>query len=92
MPQAFPQAQLPQEYQNAFKGKKSGEILDPFSIMDKERGVPKFFIVQLTSVNDEREPSVTAWRQQIREQLAQEKAIRRYLDTLRGQMYVSVRI
>jgi peptidyl-prolyl cis-trans isomerase SurA len=92
MPQAFPQAQLPQEYQNAFKGKKAGDILDPFPIMDKERGVPKFFVVQLTSINDAREPSVADWRQQIRDQLSQEKAVRRYLDTLRGATYVSVRM
>jgi peptidyl-prolyl cis-trans isomerase SurA len=92
MPQAFPQAQLPQEYQNAFKGKKAGDILDPFPIVDKERGVPKFFVVQLTSIENEREPSVADWRQQIRDQLSQEKAIRHYLDLLRSQTYVSVRM
>jgi peptidyl-prolyl cis-trans isomerase SurA len=91
MPEPFPQAELPQEYQAAIKGHKSGDILDPFSIVDKSRGVPKFFILQLTSVEDAREPTVADFRQQIRDQLSQQKAIRRYLDGLRKQIFVSVR-
>ncbi|HET7620721.1 MAG TPA: peptidylprolyl isomerase [Gemmatimonadaceae bacterium] len=91
MPEPFPQEQLPQEYQAAIKGHKAGDILDPFSIMDKTRGVPKFFVLQLTSVEDAREPTVADFRQQIRDQLSQQKAIRRYLDGLRKQIFVSVR-
>jgi hypothetical protein len=91
MPEPFPQAELPQEYQAAIKGHKAGDILDPFSIVDKTRGVPKFFILQLTSVEDAREPTVADFRQQIRDQLSQQKAIRRYLDGLRKQIFVSVR-
>jgi peptidyl-prolyl cis-trans isomerase SurA len=91
MPEPFPQAELPQEYQAAIKGHKAGDILPPFSITDKSRGVPKFFILQLTSVKDAREPTVADFRQQIRDQLSQQKAIRRYLDGLRKQIFVSVR-
>jgi peptidyl-prolyl cis-trans isomerase SurA len=91
MPEPFPQSELPQEYQAAIKGHKAGDILDPFSIVDKSRGVPKFFILQLTSVEDAREPTVADFRQQIRDQLSQQKAIRRYLDGLRRQFFVSVR-
>jgi len=91
MPEPFPQAELPQEYQAAIKGHKAGDILDPFGIVDKSRGVPKFFILQLTSVEDAREPTVADFRQQIRDQLSQQKAIRRYLDGLRKQIFVSVR-
>ena len=91
MPEAFPQAELPQEYQTAIQGHKAGDILAPFSIVDKSRGVPKFFILELTSVQDAREPTVSDFRQQIRDQLSQQKAIRRYLNGLREQIYVSVR-
>jgi peptidyl-prolyl cis-trans isomerase SurA len=91
MPEPFPQSELPQEYQAAIKGHKAGDIIDPFSIMDRSRGVPKFFILQLTSVKDAREPTVADFRQQIRDQLSQQKAIRRYLDGLRKQIFVSVR-
>lgn len=91
MPEPFPQAELPEEYQAAIKGHKAGDILDPFSIEDKARGVPKFFVLELTSVKDAREPTVSDFRQQIRDQLSQQKAIRRYLDNLRERIYVSVR-
>lgn len=90
MPDPFPQAQLPKEYQAAIAGHKAGDILDPFTIIDKTRGVPKFFILELTSISGEREPTVADYRERIRDQLSQEKATRRYLDTLRKQTYVAV--
>jgi peptidyl-prolyl cis-trans isomerase SurA len=92
IPQPFPQSQLPQEYQTAIAGHKANDILDPFVIQDKTRGTPKFFVVQITSIMGEHEPTVADWREKIRDQLSQEKAIRRYLDTLRKESYVSVRI
>jgi peptidyl-prolyl cis-trans isomerase SurA len=92
IPQPFPQAQLPQEYQTAIAGHKANDILDPFVIEDKTRGTPKFFVVQITSIAGEHEPTVADWREKIRDQLSQEKAIRRYLDSLRKESYVSVRL
>jgi peptidyl-prolyl cis-trans isomerase SurA len=92
IPQPFPQAQLPQEYQTAIAGHKANDILDPFVIEDKARGTPKYFVVQITSIAAEHEPTVADWREKIRDQLAEEKAIRRYLDGLRKESYVSVRI
>jgi peptidyl-prolyl cis-trans isomerase SurA len=88
----FPQSQLPVEYQTAIKGHKPGDILDPFTMLDKQRGVPKFFVVEIVTIDDDRDPSVADWRDRIRDQLAQEKAIRRYLDTLRRQTFVVVRL
>jgi len=90
MPEAFPQAQLPVEYQAAIKGHKTGDILDPFEIMDKSRGVPKFFILQLTSIEPAREPSLADYRQRMRDDLAQRKGVRNYLDNLRKQTYVAI--
>jgi peptidyl-prolyl cis-trans isomerase SurA len=92
IPQPFPQAQLPQEYQTAIAGHKANDILDPFVIEDKTRGTPKFFVVQITSIAGEHEPTVADWREKIRDQLSEEKSIRRYLDGLRKESYVSVRI
>jgi peptidyl-prolyl cis-trans isomerase SurA len=92
IPQPFPQAQLPQEYQTAIAEHKANDILDPFVIEDKTRGTPKFFVVQITSIAGEHEPTVADWREKIRDQLAEEKSIRRYLDGLRKVSYVSVRI
>lgn len=92
IPTPFPQEQLPAEYQAAIKGHKAGDILEPFAIVDKTREIPKMFVVQITSLEDSREPSVADWRERIRDQLSQEKAVRRYLDTLRKETYVSVRL
>jgi peptidyl-prolyl cis-trans isomerase SurA len=91
MPEPFPQSELPAPYQNAIKGHKAGDILDPFPIEDRSRGVPKFFILQVTSISDAREPTLADYRQRIRDQLSQEKGYRRYLATLRKQTYVSIR-
>jgi peptidyl-prolyl cis-trans isomerase SurA len=92
IPQPFPQSQLPQEYKTAIAGHKANDILDPFMIVDKSRNTPKFFVVQITSIAGEHEPTVADWREKIRDQLSQEKAIRRYLDGLRKDSYVSVRL
>jgi peptidyl-prolyl cis-trans isomerase SurA len=92
IPNPFPQNQLPEPYQRAVEGQQANEILDPFEIEDAARGVPKFVILQLTSVEPEREPSLAEFRQQIREQLAQQKAVRRLFASLREGTYVSVRI
>lgn len=91
MPDPFPQAQLPKEYQAAIKGHKAGDILDPFTIMDASRGVPKFFILELTAVDSAREPTLADYRQDIRDRLTQQKGVRRYLDNLRKQTFVSIR-
>ena len=88
----FPQAQLPVEYQAVIKGHKPGDILDPFSMQDKQRDFPKFFVVELLTMDSERDASVADFKDKIREQLAQEKAIRRYLDILRRQTFVVVRL
>jgi peptidyl-prolyl cis-trans isomerase SurA len=88
----FPQAQLPVEYQAAIKGHKAGDILDPFSIVDKQRSVPKYFVVEIVTINGEREASIQDYHDRIRENLAQEKSVRRYLDILRRQTFVVVRL
>jgi len=92
IPQPFPQSQLPQEYQTAIAGHKANDILDPFVIEDKTRGTPKFFVVQIVTISAEHEPTVADWREKIRDQLSEEKAIRRYLDGLRKESYVSIRL
>jgi peptidyl-prolyl cis-trans isomerase SurA len=92
IPNPFPRTQLPEAYQKAIEGKSMNEIVDPFAIEDAARGVPKFVVLQLTSVEQEREPSLAEFRQQIREQLAQQKAVRRLFENLREATFVSIRI
>ena len=88
----FPQAQLPVEYQTAIKGHAAGQILDPFQMTDKQRELPKFFIVEIVTMEAERDPSAADYKDKIRETLSQEKSIRRYIDQLRKQSFVVVRL
>ena len=92
IPNPFPRNQLPEPYQKAVEGHETNDIVGPFEIEDAARGVPKFVVLQLTSAEPEREPSLAEFRQQIRDQLAQQKAVRRLFDNLRQATYVSVRI
>lgn len=86
----FERSRLPESYQAAFAGKKNGDFIPPFTVEDRQRGVPKFVIAQLVNVVDEGEYTVQDLRNQIREQLSQEKSYRRLLDGLRKETYVSV--
>ncbi|MBK8645175.1 MAG: peptidylprolyl isomerase [Gemmatimonadetes bacterium] len=86
----FERSRLPESYQKAFDGKKNGDFITPFPVDDKQRGVPKYVIAQLVNVVDEGEYTVQDLRNQIRDQLSQEKSYRRLLDGLRKDTYVTV--
>lgn len=88
----FDRSQLPPEYAAAIEGKSTGDVTDPFRIEDKRRGVPKFVVVALASVTEGGDYTVDDLRERIRDQLSQEKAMRRLLDQLRRATYVSIRI
>lgn len=86
----FERSRLPESYQKAFEGKKNGDFITPFPVDDRQRGVPKYVIAQLVNVVDEGEYTVQDLRNQIRDQLSQEKSYRRLLDGLRKDTYVTV--
>ncbi len=86
----FERSRLPESYQKAFDGKKNGDFISPFPVDDKQRGVPKFVIAQLVNVVAEGDYTVPDLRNQIRDQLSQEKSYRRLLDGLRKDTYVTV--
>lgn len=88
----YPRGDLPPPYQTALEGKNPGDITEPFPIEDPARGVPKFVVVRVTTAQGERRASVDDFRQQIRQQLAEERAIRRMIDNLRNETHVSIRI
>lgn len=90
--QAYPRDSLPASYQQAIAGKQAGAITDPFQIPGRDRAVPKFVVLQLTDVSDARPATVADYREQIRSQIAQERGLKRYLETLRARTYVSIRM
>lgn len=85
----FDRAQLPESYQQAFTGRQVNDIVGPFQIANP-RGAPKHVVAQVTVMKEGGDYTVADLRQQIRDQLAQERGIRRFLDGLRRQMFVTV--
>lgn len=86
----FERSRLPESYQQAFADRTDGDFIPPFPVEDRQRGVPKFVIAQLVNAVDEGEYTMQDLRNQIREQLTQEKSYRRLLDSLRKDTYVTI--
>ncbi|MFN2564664.1 MAG: peptidylprolyl isomerase [Gemmatimonadaceae bacterium] len=86
----FPRPQLPESYQQALRDVKVNDI-SVFSIAGPT-GAPKFVVLQLLSAAEGGEFTLSDMRERIRDQLRQENSIRRLLDSLRRQTYVSVRL
>ena len=84
----FPREQLPESYRNAIGTKPKGEFIGPFSIADRQRGVPKFVVLQLMDVIDAGEYTVEEVRDRMRQQLSQERSFRRLLEHLKRETYV----
>jgi hypothetical protein len=86
----FERSKLPESYQAAFTGKVDSDFVEPFAVEDRQRGVPKFVVAQLINVQEEGDYTIQDLRNQIREQLGEEKSMRRLLDSMRGEMFVSI--
>ena len=82
---------LPASYRTAFEGKKANDIVGPFQIPGV-RGLPKFVVAQLVTVDEGGEYKLIDLRERVRQQLSEEGSYRRVLDTLRKQMYVDIRL
>jgi peptidyl-prolyl cis-trans isomerase SurA len=82
---------LPESYRNAIEGHKVNDIIDPFPIDDPNNGSKKFVIVQLTMEDEAGDYTLAEYRDRIRAQLSEEHTIRRFIDGLKKQTYVSVR-
>lgn len=85
-------ADLPEPYANAVAGQPQGAIIGPFPIADQSSGTEKFVVLRLTRVSPAGKMTVDEARQSLRRSMQQAYSIRRLLDTLRRQTYVSVRI
>jgi peptidyl-prolyl cis-trans isomerase SurA len=82
---------LPESYQRAFAGKAANEIVT-FEIPDVQRAVPQVVVAQLLSSNPGGEYQLKEMRELVRNRLADEGGVRRYLDLLRKRAYVSIRL
>ena len=82
---------LPESYQRAFAGKAANDLVE-FEIPDPQRGMPKVVVAQLLSANPGGEYTLKEMRELVRNRLAEEGGVRRYLDALRSRSYVSIRL
>jgi peptidyl-prolyl cis-trans isomerase SurA len=89
--QPFVRDSLPAAYQTAVAGKKAGDVAGPFELANP-RGVSKWAVLQMVSVNEAGQFNEAEVKSRIREQLVAEKATRTLLDQLRKQTYVALRL
>jgi peptidyl-prolyl cis-trans isomerase SurA len=87
----FPRDSLPEMYRNALEGKKIRDIMDPFPIPSGQEGISKFVIAQVTFLDEAGEYTLPEVRERLRSQLSEERSMRRLIDMLKKQTYVSVR-
>ena len=89
--QPFPRDSLPASYSGALAGAKAGTVTAPFELPNP-RGAPKFAVLQVVTVTDAGEYKEGEIRDQIRQQLSDERSIRALLDDLRKQTYVAIKL
>jgi peptidyl-prolyl cis-trans isomerase SurA len=84
---------LPVSYQKAFLLRKPGEIVT-FQIPGSSQrpDVPKFVVAQLQTVDEGGAQTLGELRNAVRDELARRGGVRRYVDTLKKQTYVSIRL
>ena len=90
--QPFPRDSLPPSYAAAFSGRRANAFVGPFPIEDKANATTKYVVAQLLSYNEGGEYTLVDVRGMLRDQLSQERSIRRLLDGLRKETYVSIRL
>jgi peptidyl-prolyl cis-trans isomerase SurA len=86
-----PRTSLPQAYQDALLNAKPGDIVGPVPVPSGPTG-SKFPVLVVLSMRPEGEYTFDEVRDQLRSQVAEEKGVRRYLNSLRQKTYVSIRL
>jgi peptidyl-prolyl cis-trans isomerase SurA len=81
---------LPDSYRQGFAGKGPGDFA-VFPIATAA-GFPKFVVAQIITRDQGGEYTLKDLRERVRAQLVEEGSYRRYLDSLRKEIYVSIRL
>lgn len=85
----FPKAQLPSQYQQAFADKKAHDFVE-FQIPGNGIVPAKYVVAQLATVEEGGDLTLDEVKERFRARLAEEGGIKRLMDSLRKQTYVSV--
>lgn len=86
----YPRAQLPAQYQRAFADAKVGDVV-VFDIPGNANIPLKIAVAQLASAEEGGDLTLKEVKERFRQRLAEEGGVRRLLEGLRKQTYVSVR-
>lgn len=92
IPEGFPRDSLPAEYRVAFRDLKAGDFTAIFALPDPVSGFNKWAVAQVISVKPAGDYTLAEYQERIRGQLREERSIRRTLDKLRNEFYVSLRL
>ena len=87
----YPQDQLPQNYRDALTGATSGDVIGPLFV-DEGDGRPKYIVMRVEEMRPEGEYSFEDLRDQMRNVLAEQNAMGRFLEGLREATYIEVRL
>lgn len=76
-------------YEDALSGVEAGQVVGPFQV-DGSFGLPTFVVVKVTDFIPSGEYRLDDVREQIRENLMQQKQFQKYVDRLRERMHVRI--
>lgn len=82
--------QLPKELHDAIADAKPGDIIGPVEVA--LNGRTHYLVIQFDSEQPAGEYTFQEVKNQVSDQLAQQKGVQRYIDALAGQTYVDVRL
>ena len=88
----YPLAQLPETYQTVLGAATANTVTEPFDIPNPRSNLPKLVVVQVTAKQDEGEYTLDDVRTRFRQQLGEKKAFDRFLEGLRSQIFVDIRL
>ncbi|MBL8997612.1 MAG: peptidylprolyl isomerase [Gemmatimonadales bacterium] len=92
IPEGYPRDSLPAEYRVAFRDLGAGDFTGVFALADPQSGFNKWAVAQVISVKAAGEWTLAEYQERVRAQLREERSIRRTLDKLRTEFYVSLRL
>ena len=92
IPEGFPRDSLPAEYRVALRDVPVNGFTGVFALPDPATGLNKWAFAQVIGMKPAGAYTLEENQERIRKQLKEEKSIRRTLDNLRREMYVSLRL
>lgn len=92
IPDGYPRDSLPVQYRTALEGLADGAFAPIFALPNPVTGVPKAVVLQLIGAKPAGEYTLEEYQERLRQQLREEKSLRRTLDNLRREYYVSLRL